>query len=85
MHILGAAAGHINLRSVPGPESGAGEIPTFDNPEVRGVNEEPLAISDVVEQVNSLGQIAPRMIFVNTTTDYFSLRASLGRTGGSGS
>jgi hypothetical protein len=24
------------------------------------------------------------MIFVNTTTDYFSLRASLGRTGGSG-
>jgi Alpha/beta hydrolase domain len=84
MHILGAAAGHINLRSVPGPESGAGVIPTFDNPEVRGVNEEPLAISDVVEQVSSLGQIAPRMIFVNTTTDYFSLRASLGRTGGSG-
>ena len=84
MHILGAASGHINLRSVPGPESGAGAIPTFDNPEVRGVNEEPLAISDIVEQVNSLGQIAPRMIFVNTTTDYFSLRASLGRTGGSG-
>jgi hypothetical protein len=85
MHILGAAAGHIDLRSVPGPESGAGVIPTFDNPEVRGINEEPLAISDVVEQVNSLGQIAPRMVFVNTTTDYFSLRASLGRTGGSGS
>ena len=84
MHILGAAAGHINLRSVPGPESGAGVIPTFDNPEVRGVNEEPLAISDIIEQVNGLGQIAPRMIFVNTTTDYFSLRASLGRTGGSG-
>ena len=84
MHILGAASGHINLRSVPGPESGAGAIPTFDNPEVRGVNEEPLAISDIVEQVNSLGQIAPRMIFANTTTDYFSLRASLGRTGGSG-
>ena len=84
MHILGAAAGHIKLRSVPGPESGAGVIPTFDNPEVRGVNEEPLAISDIIEQVNGLGQIAPRMIFVNTTTDYFSLRASLGRTGGSG-
>jgi hypothetical protein len=85
VHILGAASGHINLRSVPGPESGAGTVPTFDNPEVRGVNEEPLAISDVVEQVNSLGQIAPRMIFVNTTTDYFSLRSSLGRTGGGGS
>jgi hypothetical protein len=85
VHILGAASGHINLRSIPGPESGAGTTPTFDNPEVRGVNEEPLAISDVLEQVNSLGQIAPRMIFVNTTTDYFSLRASLGRTGGGGS
>ena len=85
VHILGAASGHINLRSVPGPESGAGTTPTFDNPEVRGVNEEPLAISDVLEQVSSLGKIAPRMIFVNTTTDYFSLRASLGRTGASGS
>jgi hypothetical protein len=84
VHILGAASGHINLRSIPGPESGAGTTPTFDNPEVRGVNEEPLAISDALEQVNSLGQIAPRMIFVNTTTDYFSLRASLGRTGAEG-
>ena len=82
MHILGAASGHINLRSVPGPESGAGAIPTFDNPEVRGVNEEPLAISDIVEQVNSLGQIAPRMIFVNTTTVIFLFVHRLDEQGG---
>jgi Alpha/beta hydrolase domain len=84
MHILGAASGHIDLRSVSGPTSSAGTIPNFADPEVRGVNEEPLAISDVVEQASSHGQIVPRIIFVNTTTDYFSLRASLGRTGAVG-
>lgn len=84
MHILGAASGHIVLRSIPGPMSGAGAIPSFDDPEMRGVNEEPLALSDVVEQANMRADIMPRMVFVNTTTDYFSLRASLGRTGGVG-
>jgi hypothetical protein len=82
MHILGAASGHILLRSVPGPTSGAGAVPTFADPEVRGVNEEPLAIPDLVAQARVRGEIMPRMVFVNTTTDYFSLRASLGRTGG---
>jgi len=84
MHILGAAAGHIALRSITGPESGAGLVPTFANPEVRGVNEEPLAISDIVDQTGQRGEVVPRMVFVNTTTDYFSLRSSLGRTGSSG-
>lgn len=84
MHILGAASGQIVLRSIPGPASGAGAIPTFDDPEMRGVNEEPLALGDVVEQANMRADMMPRMVFVNTTTDYFSLRASLGRTGGVG-
>jgi hypothetical protein len=84
MHILGAASGHILLRSVPGPASGAGQAPTFDDPEMRGVNEDPLAIGDIAEQTSKRGEILPRMIFVNTTTDYFSLRASLGRTGAVG-
>jgi hypothetical protein len=84
MHILGAASGYINLRSVPGPASGAGAIPTFADPEVRGVNEEPLAFGDLVEQASVRAEIMPRMVFVNTTTDYFSLRSSLGRTGGVG-
>jgi len=84
MHILGAPSGHIVLRSTPGPTSGAGAIPTFADPEMRGVAEEPLAVSDVLEQAGRSGQSLPRMVFVNTTTDYFSLRASLGRTGGTG-
>lgn len=84
MHILGAASGHILLRSIPGSASGAGAIPTFDDPEMRGVNEEPLALADFVDQANLPAGMAPRMVFVNTTTDYYSLRASLARTGGAG-
>jgi hypothetical protein len=82
MHILGAASGHIALRSIAGPVSGAGAIPTFDDPQMRGVNEEPLAYGDLVEQARERAGNMPRMVFVNTTTDYFSLRASLARTGG---
>jgi hypothetical protein len=84
IHILGAASGDILLRTLPGPTSGAGAIPTFENPEMRGIAEEPLAITEIVEQVNKRGEIAPRMVFVNTTTDYFSLRSSLGRSGAVG-
>ena len=84
MHILGAAGGQIVLRSMPGAASGAGVTPTFANPEVRGINEEPLALGDLVQKANLRAGIAPRMVFVNTTTDYFSLRSSLGRTGGAG-
>ena len=85
VHILGSAEGLILLRSMPGTECGAGAIPTFADPEFRGVAEEPLAISDIVEQVGRGGAPVPRTVFVNTTTDYFSLRSSRARTGGSGS
>jgi hypothetical protein len=81
MHILGAAAGQITLRSIPGPGSRAGESPTFADPEVRGINEEPLATSEILEQMTMRGEILPRIVFVHTTTDYFTLRASLSRTG----
>ena len=67
-----------------GAESGAGGVPTFADPEFRGVSEEPLAVSDVMAQVEQGGLPVPRTVLVNTTTDYFSLRSSLGRTGGSG-
>ena len=83
-YIFGAAGGLINLRTLPGPESGAGQVPTFANPEFRGVNEEPIAIADIAKLTIGDGQAAPKMMFVNTTTDYFSGRASLGRTGADG-
>jgi Alpha/beta hydrolase domain len=84
VYIFGAAGGLINLRTLPGPESGAGQAPSFTNPELRGVNEEPIAIADIAKLTIGDGQVAPKMMFVNTTTDYFSLRASLGRTGADG-
>ena len=84
VYIFGAAGGLINLRTLPGPESGAGQAPNFTNPELRGVNEEPIAIADIAKLTLRDGQAAPKMMLVNTTTDYFSLRASLGRTGADG-
>ena len=85
MHILGAASGYILLRLNQGPESGAGAATTFAEPDVRGINEEPIAISEIVERISKRGENPPRLMFINTTTDYFSLRASLGRTGAVGS
>jgi hypothetical protein len=85
MHIFGAAAGQLPiLRSGTGPESSASGIPTFANPEFRGVNEEVLAIADLVGRVRARNEVPPRIAVVNTTTDYMSLRASLARTGGDG-
>src|SRR6266536_3306661 len=49
--------------------------------QVRGVNEEPLAVADIIERVRARNEIPPRILVVNTTTDYMSLRASLARTG----
>jgi hypothetical protein len=48
------------------------------------VNEDVLTIGDVVKSVKARGEKQPLMILINTTTDYFSLRASLSRTGAEG-
>ncbi|MGV3571445.1 MAG: alpha/beta hydrolase domain-containing protein [Ramlibacter sp.] len=82
MFILGAAAGSILLQSHPGAESRAGVLPTFGDPELRGVHELPaVSVADLMAGVRERGEEPPKMLFLNTTTDYFSLRASLGRTG----
>lgn len=82
MLILGAPAGGIHLPSHPGAESRAGAIPTFSDPDLRGVHELPaVSVSDLMSIVKERGEDPPKTIFLNTTTDYFSLRGSLGRTG----
>lgn len=82
MFILGAAAGGILLQSHPGAESRAGVLPTFSDPELRGVHELPaVSVADLMAGVKGRGEDPPKTIFLNLTTDYFSLRASLGRTG----
>jgi Alpha/beta hydrolase domain len=85
MHVFVSAAGVLPImQSGTGPQSSATGIPTFENPEFRGVNEEVLTTGDVIKRVKARGENPPRMILINTTTDYFSLRASLSRTGAEG-
>src|SRR5580704_3055163 len=86
MHVFVSAAGLLPiLQTGTGPESSGNGIPNFDNPEFRGVNEDPLTIGEIIARVESRGEVPPKMILISSTTDYYSLRASLGRTGASGS
>lgn len=85
MHVFVSGAGMLPIvQSGTGPQSSATGIPTFENPEFRGVNEDVLTIGDLVQRVEARGETPPRMILINSTTDYFSLRASMSRTGAEG-
>lgn len=85
MHVFVSAAGLLPiLQTGTGPASSGNGSPNFENPEFRGVNEDPLTIGDIVARVEARGEVPPKMILFNTVTDYYSLRASLGRTGASG-
>src|SRR5215813_1183255 len=44
----------------------------------------PLTIGEIIAEVEARSEVPPKMLLINSTTDYYSLRASLGRTGGSG-
>src|SRR3984893_6851836 len=85
MHVFVSGAGMLPImQSGTGPQSSATGVPTFENPEFRGVNEDVLTIGDVIKHVKARGESPPRMILIDSTTDYFSLRASLSRTGAEG-
>ncbi|MCP3386137.1 alpha/beta hydrolase domain-containing protein [Bradyrhizobium sp. CCGUVB4N] len=85
MHVFVSAAGLLPiLQTGLGPMSSAEGAPTFDNPDFPGVNDGPLTIGEITAKVETRGEVPPRMILVNSTTDYYSLRASLGGTGASG-
>jgi hypothetical protein len=85
MHVFVSGAGMLPImQSGTGPQSSATGTPTFANPEFRGVNEDVLTIGDVIKRVAARGENPPKMILIDTTTDYFSLRASLSRTGAEG-
>jgi Alpha/beta hydrolase domain len=85
MHVLVSAAGLLPIQKTgSGPQSSADGAPTFDNPDFPGVNDGPLTIGEIIAKVEARGEIPPKMLLVSSTTDYYSLRASLGRTGASG-
>jgi alpha/beta hydrolase family protein len=85
MHVFVSGAGLLPiLKSGTGPDSSAAGSPTFDNPEFPGVHDGPLTIGEIVAEVEARGEVPPRMLMLSSTTDFYSLRASLGRTGAKG-
>lgn len=85
MHVFVSGSGMLPIMtSSPGPQSSGDAAPSFANPEFRGVNESPLTIGEIVAAVEKRGEIPPRIMMLSSTTDFLSLRASLGRTGASG-
>jgi hypothetical protein len=85
MHVFVSGAGLLPiLQTGPGPKSSGDEAPTFANPDFPGVNDGPLTIGEITAKVEARGEVPPKMLLVSSTTDFYSLRASLGRTGASG-
>ena len=85
MHIFVSGAGLLPiLTSSPGPASSGDAAPSFTDPEFRGVHEGPFTIGEIVAAVEKRGEVPPRIVMLSSTTDFLSLRASLGRTGGAG-
>ena len=84
LHVFTSAGMLPLMRTSGGPESSANGIPLFNDVEMRGYTEEPLAVADVLARGQARGGVPPRVIVQNATTDYFSIRSSLGRTGATG-
>ncbi len=85
MHIFVSGSGMLPiLVSSRGPQSAGDAAPSFADPEFRGVHEGPFTIGEIVAAVEKRGEIPPRVMMVSSTTDFLSLRASLGRTGANG-
>jgi hypothetical protein len=85
MHVIVSGAGMLPImQSGIGPQSSATGAPEFSNPEFPGVHGEILTIGDVLKHVRERGEKPPLIVMLSSTTDFYSLRASLGRTGGDG-
>ena len=85
MHIFVSGAGLVPiLVSSTGPQSSADSAPSFANPEFRGVHEGPFTIGEIMAKVEARGEVPPKIVMISSTTDYLSLRAAMGRTGGAG-
>ena len=85
MHIFVSGSGLVPIMvSSTGPQSSADAAPSFADPEFRGVHEGPFTIGEIMAKVEARGEVPPKIVMISSTTDYLSLRASMGRTGGSG-
>jgi len=85
LHIVNAAGGGMPLLDAgPGPGSVAWATPGLDNPEHRGVHEEPFTYAGVMKAAGAHGRKQPKVIVNNTYNDYMGGRAALVRTGAAG-
>lgn len=85
MHLHAGHAGLLPiLQSGTGPDSVASPFPNFSDPALRGVHEPPFTYRQIMQEAESDGTEAPRLIATNMANDYYSLRASLARTGPKG-
>jgi hypothetical protein len=85
MHVFVSGAGLLPImRSGTGPESSADGAPSFANPEFPGVHDGVLTIGEIIAKVEGRGEVPPKILMLNSTVDYMSIRASLGRTGAKG-
>jgi hypothetical protein len=85
MHVFVSGSGLLPImQSGTGPESSADGAPTFANPEFPGVHDGLLTIGEIIAKVRARGEVPPKLLMINSTVDYLSIRASLGRTGAHG-
>jgi hypothetical protein len=85
MHVFVSGSGLLPIMQTgTGPESSANSTPNFIIPEIPGVHDGLLTIGEITAQVTARGEVAPKMMLITTSSDYYSARASLGRTGAEG-
>jgi hypothetical protein len=85
MHLQGGHAGLLPvLATGTGPHSSASPFPTFTAPDLRGVHEPPFTYDEILAAAHHDGLAPPRLVVTNMASDYYSLRASLARTGSLG-
>jgi len=85
MHIFVSGSGLLPiLRSSPGPQSSGDAAPSFQDPDFKGVHEGPFTIGEILAKVTARQETPPKIVMISSTTDFLSLRASLGRTGNDG-
>ena len=85
IHLQAGASGLATiLVAGTGPDSSTFFTPRFSHVDFRGVHEEPFTYEDIVSRMVRRGELPPKIVVTNMTTDYFSSRASLARTGSHG-
>jgi hypothetical protein len=85
MHIFVSGSGLLPiLRSSPGPQSSGDAAPSFQDPDFKGVHEGPFTIGEILAKVTARQETPPKIVMISSTTDFLSLRASMGRTGNDG-